>query len=455
MAASNLSERKDGWLIKQKQKRFFVCEGGVLRWMAHPQSSDINGSLDLRDYFVELRDKGGKKAEIVLTPRERGGSTAFKGKKKQKDKKYILGDKNANNVAGWYEHLERVVKAQQLGPAVPADVPLPTHEAGDIDSRPPSSAPPSAPEEAQPPPCPSKMGWLVKKGKMRFFVLRNAILYWFSNEVPPGSDLIRLQPNGSVDLFDCDIRAGPPMQQPKHSTPFNVTFQEKGSKEIYIVTSKTDEDAREWVTVLTAAAGWAAGQISTLRDVVEGISPSAVNMRGNMTKKGDVRYFELKNQHLGWWDSERNSNGRTAPPNGRIKLLNAEVGPDPQKRHAIVIVNTLARFRYVLQCEHRMQFEQWLLGLRRAAEAVTSVMGDAPLSAAVLRSISTMSVDMCGVSISTDSMLPEGTTAVEAPADPGRRELGGWMTKKGKRRFFVLRDSGMCRCTLFKERRWS
>src|SRR3989338_9893126 len=107
--------RKDGWLTKQKAKRFFVCEGTTLCWMDNPQAP-VNGSLDLRDYFVELRDKGsaGKgSAEIVLTPKQRGGSTAFAGRK-QKAKKYVLGDKNQTNVAAWYGHLDRVLKAQLL-----------------------------------------------------------------------------------------------------------------------------------------------------------------------------------------------------------------------------------------------------------------------------------------------------------------------------------------------------
>jgi len=57
---------KEGWLIKNKQKRYFVLNNnGTLTWFDHPMGK-AKRSIELKNYFIESNNK-----EIILSPKNK------------------------------------------------------------------------------------------------------------------------------------------------------------------------------------------------------------------------------------------------------------------------------------------------------------------------------------------------------------------------------------------------
>ncbi len=87
-----------------------------------------------------------------------------------------------------------------------------------------------------------KFGWMNKKGKDRWFLLRENVLYWFTKELPPAGDVSK-EMRGSLPLEGCTVAFAPAAS----------LFQIISAGEVYNLTCPSPAECQEWVSALEAS----------------------------------------------------------------------------------------------------------------------------------------------------------------------------------------------------------
>jgi hypothetical protein len=130
-----------------------------------------------------------------------------------------------------------------------------------------------------------KTGWLVKKGKKRWFLLRGNVLYWFSKEVDPMADIGK-GVNNYLQLAGCTVEA---TDSPRFSVRIAPPPGPKSKP--YVLTAQDEATRARWMRSLVIAAA--------VRD------ESAVVTSGYMLKKGKRRFFVIEDDQLKWYLSSK------------------------------------------------------------------------------------------------------------------------------------------------------
>jgi len=287
-------------------------------WFERPKG-DAKGSLQAKDYQVQLRDGTNSKKELVLVPLA----------EKKELKTYVLeGEKNDQDVVDWAKVLKRVLR----------------HEREDDED-------------------PSKLGWLEKKGQKRWFILKEGNLYWFNKEQLWTPDAV-VSANGSLDMSECTVADGPEAKQKGNSTNFNFTV--KNSRDTYILTAKTEHEKIEWIDVLKDASRFMKRSAKQKRKSAALDKNYSPEKKGFLSKKGQKRYFVLKDSILRWYLDSSEKEER-----GNLPLLGCTVSFNQDKLE-IQIKNKGTH--YELSSQSFLEADDWFFMLEMAAERASKVL---------------------------------------------------------------------------------
>jgi len=319
LASKDGGFKKEGWLTKKgkrmSSKRYYVLSSTNLTWFNQPLGK-VMGSIDLRNFGVQLAEPGPEEKE----------STTFRIYPLDKEvgsKSYMLQCKSFQETKEWLDTI-KLAKNSVVTPQKKFESKV-------------------------------KGGWLEKKGKKRWFVLRDNVLYWFSKEQSPYSDFLKeAQCNGYLDL-----RLGCKVQQ-EASKPHSFTISSTISKSSYTMTARTDQEMHEWM------------------EVIDNSIHSAINARvqmelgcdiaGWLIKKGQQRFFVLMNGKLFWYLSEKDRiEGR---PKGQLVLAGCDVMDSQHitNRFTMLISATNGK-KYELQMKSQDELQQWIEATHNAIEA--------------------------------------------------------------------------------------
>eukprot|EP01114_Cavostelium_apophysatum_P003947 TRINITY_DN1407_c1_g1_i1.p1 TRINITY_DN1407_c1_g1~~TRINITY_DN1407_c1_g1_i1.p1 ORF type:complete len:1234 (+),score=376.93 TRINITY_DN1407_c1_g1_i1:156-3857(+) len=135
-----------------------------------------------------------------------------------------------------------------------------------------------------------KRGYLIKKGRKRWFFLTNGILYWFNREQSADTNDVKKRANGNIQLGSrISVFAETEGKKPS----IRICGSERG--EYTLIAS--DEDERDsWVRCLQAAI-----------DLFKSTSDKNFEMQGYLTKRGKRFFFRVQKDYLLWFQSEKES----------------------------------------------------------------------------------------------------------------------------------------------------
>mmetsp|Transcript_25898 Transcript_25898/g.36435 ORF Transcript_25898/g.36435 Transcript_25898/m.36435 type:complete len:859 (-) Transcript_25898:56-2632(-) len=428
---------KEGWLYKKKKKRYFVLSDDTLIWFTGPLVGEAKGSLDIKDYNITVGDieiDGTKYKELHLLPKP---ESLEQGKVL---KEYSVYTDDEVELSDWARSIKKVKKQKK-------------EDSGGE---------------------PMKQGWMEKKGRKRWYILKGGFLYWFNKQQYMSSDLAKLA-NGYVDLTECQVTSGPDTKQRGHSTEFNLTL--KSPTEDYILTTPTDTELEEWLNVIRDAIRYAKKAIKERRKSLED-SDSLPELRGFLTKKGQKRYFILNDGILHWYqDIDKADKER-----GRLHLKECDLEVDPD-RFIIKLTEpkTKGGRKYDLYAHSFQEADEWFFNLKLSIDRLNnpplkrSNRGSTPTATSPKergsfspRGEGTDSFydDDDGKSVGTRSNFDDdqsqyGEEEEDFEDDDGKgsrksarsrnsvdsrdrstskapAEKRGWLVKKGKPRFFIL-----------------
>lgn len=116
-----------------------------------------------------------------------------------------------------------------------------------------------------------KRGSLTKKGKQRWFVLKDSTLMWFNSEVPPDKESVKAS-NGLIDLTQCKIMLS--------GFTLTVTVEDPSvKKNTYDLIAKDDGQAQDWYAALTRATSKAEAKLGALfgRSIADVCTPTSLH----------------------------------------------------------------------------------------------------------------------------------------------------------------------------------
>jgi hypothetical protein len=192
----------------------------------------------------------------------------------------------------------------------------------------------------------SKMhGWLLKKGKRRYFFIEGGVLYWATKELHPAQCDYRKLANGSLELRDCTV----------------TRLDEKTIE----VTSYAGANYTLHAALPSEAEQWCLALLRTLQmfgqSRHEALGDPWLEHRGYLLKKGQRRFLLLKRMHLFWFVSEHEST-----PKGSLPLSRCTVSP----LGAMGFKITSSDFKdWEWSCRDAAEAQTWVEKIRAASQA--------------------------------------------------------------------------------------
>eukprot|EP01087_Luapelamoeba_hula_P014352 TRINITY_DN4191_c0_g1_i1.p1 TRINITY_DN4191_c0_g1~~TRINITY_DN4191_c0_g1_i1.p1 ORF type:complete len:686 (+),score=134.37 TRINITY_DN4191_c0_g1_i1:1454-3511(+) len=180
---ANTSSEKSGWLQKKGKKRWFVLSKGELHWynQAKQQGGTSNGSLAVAD--CEVTCLGELQGGYALSIIQKGGS------------EYILSASSLTEMEDWVLTLMRAGSKGDSASLPGAGTPLNASANSEFST---SRSTYAAIQS-------TKSGWLEKKGRKRWFVLRKGEISWFKS-TPMSEEAFKRDMAGHLDLKKCRVR---------------------------------------------------------------------------------------------------------------------------------------------------------------------------------------------------------------------------------------------------------
>jgi hypothetical protein len=189
-----------------------------------------------------------------------------------------------------------------------------------------------------------KTGWLVKKGKKRWFLLRGNVLYWFSKEVDPMADIGK-GVNNYLQLAGCTVEA---TDSPRFSVRIAPPPGPKSKP--YVLTAQDEATRARWMRSLVIAAA--------VRD------ESAVVTSGYMLKKGKRRFFVIEDDQLKWYLSSKMGK---AEFKGCLQLATCRLSGAPLT-DSVILESTSAAKSYELITSSPDEFKHWMNALETSIQ---------------------------------------------------------------------------------------
>ena len=233
-------------------------------------------------------------------------------------------------------------------------------------------------------------GWMSKKNKDRWFLLREHVLYWFMKEQPLDVD-IRKEVRGSLSLEGCTVAD---MQQESFSISAPGGAQ-------YLLVCQTPRERDDWVHAIGES-------LKSLAVLVENNGIRS----GWLEKKKQRRWFVLQDASLAWYAKEGDARER-----GQLSMADCTVAIDDSKTFTLVSSKD-DQLRYQLVAKTSEEAAGWVRALQRAAER--------------------------GKAKEEEILRARAMARQNAAARQGGQvnlEKRGWFVKKRKRRFYVLHNT--------------
>lgn len=333
-----------GPLKKKFQRRFCTLRNDVLLW-AEDANSAPKGHLTLDGAGVYLADEiaGG-----VVRPNAKGGSRwAFGGSKAR------VGDVALSFVVttafGRAYTFEAASQAEsnEWVRLLQANAALASAHANAVSADERAAAMPVAGSGA-----PHMAGWMTKKSKRRWFVLRDGVLYWFESDTHSAGSMRNVK--NSADMRGASLRA-------------------QGNNDLVLYTASglqytlTASDARmrdDWLVALEAAVRQT--KEARIRDVRTGSNaPLVAEKAGWTVKKGKRRWLQLRGGSLLWYDENPNTAKSNAKLHGSLPLAGCTSGPVDGNASAFM-VETAMLHRYDFIVASADEAKEWLAVLKLA-----------------------------------------------------------------------------------------
>lgn len=231
-------------------------------------------------------------------------------------------------------------------------------------------------------------GWMKKKGKDRWFLLRDDVLYWFTKEQPLDADF-RKEVRGSLALDGCSVVA---MQ----ADSFSISAPGGSS---YLMVCRTARERDDWMRALQSAL-----------DEVLRLKESHSMRSGWLEKKKQRRWFVLQDQTVSWYAKEGDVRER-----GSLNLGECTVQVDDPRTFTLVNLKD-DQLRYQLVAKTADEAKEWVTSFKIACARGQQKEADVLKARATAR----------------QNAEARGQVAIEKK---------GWFVKKRKRRYFVLRNT--------------
>eukprot|EP01114_Cavostelium_apophysatum_P012400 TRINITY_DN2764_c0_g1_i1.p1 TRINITY_DN2764_c0_g1~~TRINITY_DN2764_c0_g1_i1.p1 ORF type:complete len:1055 (+),score=300.76 TRINITY_DN2764_c0_g1_i1:165-3329(+) len=340
--------KKEGWLKKEGKRRYFVLSNTTFTWFVQPLGK-AKGTIELRNYSV-----------TAVGPNGNGEEATFKITPLEKDfgyKSYVLFTKNVQEMKEWVEVLKKAKNS------------LSTPTLEDDNTR--------------------KGGWLEKKGKKRWFVLRDDVLYWFNKEMSPTSDFLKhVQFNGYLDLrLGCLVE---PLPLAKLKNTFGLRSTMTGAN--YILTAKDETEMKDWIAAIDRSI-----QAATLRKKSLGNSSLKT---GWLIKQGKRMFCTIVRAKLLWYLSEKDE--IEGKPKGHLDTIGCDVMSSQHLTNKFTfLICTQAGIKHEFQADNKAELEEWINAVRTA-------------------------------------MNTSETDETSDVQDENKPKLQGWLSMQGRKRYFVL-----------------
>lgn len=188
-------------------------------------------------------------------------------------------------------------------------------------------------------------GWLLKKGKRRYFFIQGGVLYWTTKEVVPAQCDYRKLASGSLELRDCTV----------------TRLDEKTIE----VTSYAGANYTLHAALPSEAEQWCLALLRTLQMFGqtrhEALGDPWLEHRGYLLKKGQRRFLLLKRTHLFWFVSEHEST-----PKGSLPLSRCTVSPVGAMGFKITTSDFMD---WEWSCRDAAEAQTWIEKIRAATQA--------------------------------------------------------------------------------------
>jgi hypothetical protein len=336
-----------GWLKKKFQRRFCTLRNDVLLW-AEDASSAPKGHLTLDGAGVYLADEiaGG-----VVRPNAKGGSRwAFGGSKAR------VGD-----VALSFVVTTAFGRAYTFEAATQAESNewvrlLQTNAAlSSAHANAESAGQRAAATGAGAAGAPHMAGWMTKKSKRRWFVLRDGVLYWFESDTHSAGSMRNVK--NSADMRGASLRA--------QGNNDLVLYTASGLQ--YTLTASDAGMRDDWLTALEAAVRQTKeANTARMREVRGGTNaPQVAEKAGWTVKKGKRRWLQLRGGSLLWYDENPNTAKSNAKLHGSLPLAGCTSGA-VDGNAAAFMVETAMQHRYDFIVASADEAKEWLGVLKQA-----------------------------------------------------------------------------------------
>lgn len=396
---------KEGWLEKKGKKRWFLLhkDNGVLYWFSKEQDHDADF---IRNVKGQLSTSVMTDVSPVVTGTLNKQKPAFRISTSIPGLEYILTAKT------WSEMVEWISAVHTCG----------------INATPAKSAP-------------TFTGYLMKKGKRRFFILERdsptrSRLSWYSNE--KNSTVL-----GGISLEGCLIE----LVRDKCSL---VIAMPNGKR--YELIAKSQQEACDWHAHLVEGASKESqqpqGDVNVRKD-------SKAAKQGWLLKKGQRRYFVFTDDTLMWFVNEPDNSGDWMKHIKGSLTLGPGCHVGTTHNAFAFYVETARGYTYQLTAASAREAAEWIEVLRsrlaiRSSRQPEPTKEDGPAS-----NRNSAHSDWRAASVPGPGSGP-GTPGSSPPKYSSKicNLLGdvptldnvvvqaGWLTKKGKRRWFLLTSLG-------------
>ncbi|PRP82991.1 rho GTPase-activating protein 25 [Planoprotostelium fungivorum] len=244
---------KRGYLVKKGKKRWFIVRNGALSWQDTEWSEKINGKLLLNGCTVTISTARDRPNSFVVSSSD--GTI------------YEMSAKSPQEVQEWVSSVNRGIISEVERKATISEPKgfVSTYE---------------------------RKGWLMKKGKKRYFLLRKGVLMWQEKEF--GQDGVR----GYLNLKECYVERD-------KASDFSFVVHEPTSD--YLLTARNKDEMEDWVHAIQKCIDDETNNPTNSSlsnyDKNSKVEAERVIKRGCMTKKGLVRWFELSDDTLRWFET--------------------------------------------------------------------------------------------------------------------------------------------------------
>ncbi len=235
-----------------------------------------------------------------------------------------------------------------------------------------------------------RYGWMTKKSKERWFLLRDQVMYWFTKEMPLDTDF-RKEVRNFLSLEGCSVCSSP-------QDSLTIT---SGSGVSYVLGCTSTKERDDWLRALEVAIQEADRKVMT-----------DTKKSGWLEKKKQRRWFVLNDLVLAWYAKEGDVRER-----GQLNLADCNCVEDDAKTFTLVNVKD-DQIRYQLVAKSPEEAREWMAAIRRACQRAQER--------------------------EADILKARATARMNAEARKGGQvvlEKKGWFVKKRKRRFYVLRNT--------------